>query len=201
MTKQYSQVLYCGVAYATKQQDSIGNPLDFHHDNAQNKGKVAVAFTPEVSQCGCFRLFEWHPGSDGDDCSTYLPTRAPIEITDGNGTTHRGYVDQSRNGKRWNSLGCYDLNAGEQHIVASNEGTDDCSQNTCYWIADAFKLEYVAQDCAQMPSCAKENKRFLKPPKPEATGAAETAGDWLDGASAHAVAKWRNAFIGSSSAA
>ena len=81
-----------------------------------------------------------------------------MEIRDASGKRRKLLIDQSVNGARWNSLGCFDLAAGAQEIIASNEGPTDCDnywiaatgaplQMNCYWIADAFRLEWIGASC------------------------------------------------------
>ena len=50
--------------------------LDFHHDNAASKGLVEATYLPRLARCGCYEIFEWHPGSG--TCVSYLPTRVPV---------------------------------------------------------------------------------------------------------------------------
>jgi hypothetical protein len=127
--------------------------LDFHHDGATDKGKVAALYAPELAQCGCYQISEWHPGATS--CRGYLATAA-VDIVDATGDTWRVHVDQSRDGARWNSLGCYDLAAGAQEITSSNEGggSTACSNGECYWIADAFRLEWRASSCDALAECS-----------------------------------------------
>ena len=117
------------------------NGLDFHHDNALDKGKVAVEYAPSLAQCGCYMIYEMHPGGPTSDaCAGWLPRRAPMEVTDANGITFRRFVDQSKLGGQWNPLACYFLPEGPQRVVVSNEGTDNCleasgpEQRPCFWV-------------------------------------------------------------------
>ena len=127
--------------------------LDWHHDNARDKGKVAIEYAPSLDTCGCYMVYEWHPGGpDSEACAGWLPYRAPIEVTDASGTTWRAFVDQSKDGGQWNPIACYDLPAGPQRVVASNAGTDECLEKSrpehgCFWIADALMFVWQREKC------------------------------------------------------
>ena len=143
----------------------LSSQLDFHHDWGRDKGDVSARYSPTLPQCGCWRVAEWHPG--GPSCSHFLPRTAPVRITDGRGAEFDVLVDQSRFGAQWNTIGCYDMAAGVQDIVVSNTGTYDCpaldcnegcngagNGYSCYWVADAFRLEWIAPSCDAVPDCA-----------------------------------------------
>lgn len=88
---------------------------------------MVVQYNPSLESCGCYQVSEWHPGGESaTSCTAYLPVTAPITIDDANGTTHRLIVNQAKDGGQWNSVGCYDLHAGTQHLTASNDGSTDC---------------------------------------------------------------------------
>ena len=137
----------CSNSHGDAQGDDDGR-LDFHHDSATAKGQVKALYAPLLTQCGCYQIAEWHPGGSGaPTCFYYLPRSAPVKIRDAAGKQHTLLIDQSIEGARWNSLGCFDLAAGPQEIVASNDGATDCLAGVCYWIADAFRLEWVGASC------------------------------------------------------
>ena len=146
-----------GADFYSSPRDDNPTRLDFHHDGARRKGRVVVQYNPSLEGCGCYHVSEWHPGgSSAPDCGAYLPKTAPVTIDDANGTTHRLIVNQAEGGGQWNSLGCFDFDAGTQHLTASNDGSNDCTygKGACYWIADAFKFEHIAHSCLAVPSWA-----------------------------------------------
>ena len=123
--------------------DSHGTTgLDFHHDNGINKGRVRANYSlRELAQSGCYELFEWHPGSSYE-CSRYMPRASPVWVHHSRGITQLS-IDQSVGGRQWDSMGFFEFEQGGGYIIISNEGTAECGAATCYWIADAFKLEAV----------------------------------------------------------
>ena len=126
----------CGDSHGTS-----GPRLDFHHDNGY-KGLVRATYSlRDLAESGCFELFEWHPGANYE-CSRYLPNASPVWVHHSRGITQLS-IDQSVDGQQWNSLGFFEFEQGGGYIIVSNEGTTECDAATCYWIADAFKLEAV----------------------------------------------------------
>ena len=132
---------------------NFGTPqgmLDFHHDNASNKGGVNATYSlRELGVDACYKVFEWHPGGDSS-CSWYLPHNAPVTIRHASGETHLS-VNQGKNGRQWNLLGLFYFQEGQGEIFVSNEGTDYCSASSCYWVADAFKLVQVEGSNSSCP--------------------------------------------------
>ena len=159
---------------------------DYHDDggNKALKGSVIVEFHPQLAQCGCYQLHEWHPGgpSSSRDCAKFQPFRAPVDVVDGSGTTYRAYVNQSVDGGQWNRVACYELASGKQRIVASNEGTNSCpgggsASSGCYWVADAFMLSYLATACAEVPSCSIQSRGEVRSQPAGGGWSAATPGD------------------------
>jgi hypothetical protein len=124
--------------------------LDFHHDGGSTfaKGRVAATYAPTV-ECGCYEIYEWHPGG-GRDCSKYMPHHFPVSIRTAGGVIATRTINQAKRGRRWNSLGTFELDGGLQQIVLSNEGSDSCEATSCYWVADAFKLEWRGMSCDEI---------------------------------------------------
>eukprot|EP00966_Prymnesium_polylepis_P028686 664706-Prymnesium_polylepis.1 len=129
--------------------------LNFHHDNASNKGGVRATYRPRLPVGGCWEVDEWHPGGS-EICSSYLPSRVPVDILTVDGVL-REYIDQSVRPNRWNPIGRFMLSADAAQIVSSNEGTTTCAAAPCFWVADAFRLSYVGPTCdepaAAIASC------------------------------------------------
>lgn len=160
----------CANSHGDHVHDADTTRLDFHHDAGGAKGlvegeplatpfrlpymhatntvtcSIPVTYAPVLETCGCYELYEWHPG--GASCSKWLPDSVPVHImTVQYGETLR-QVDQSRNGAAWNSIGLFQLAAGPQSIKVSNENTIHCATaHSCHVIFDAFKLEYRSAVC------------------------------------------------------
>ena len=132
--------------------NSARNGLDFHHDGARNKGQVEATYEPNIPRCGCYDVYEWHPG--GRDCANHMPQRVPITVHEscaaGSGLVQpmTVYVNHAMNGARWNHIGQFHFDTGVNRIVSSNRGTTDCAYTgACYWVADAIKLVYNSEAC------------------------------------------------------
>lgn len=142
----------CGDAYGGHQ------PVDFHHDNADNKGLVSADYYAQGLTPGCWLVEEHHPGRN-PLCARFLPTTAPLTIYGGDGgATATATVNQAVNGGQWNPVGRYML-AGHAHLQLSNRGSTECAagRDSCYWIADAFRLSWHGPVCdAPASQCEQE---------------------------------------------
>lgn len=119
----------------------------FVHDWARNKGLASGTFSLDPQKDGCYLVEEYHPGGD-DACSRYLPKNAKLQIGYCNNKTEEVSVDQSRNGGQWNIVGKWPFyNGMNGHIKLLNSVQDSCSMDLCFWVADAFRVTWIGDDC------------------------------------------------------
>ncbi|CAE8609792.1 unnamed protein product [Polarella glacialis] len=121
----------------------------FHHDWANNKGGASFEFKFDVPQDGCYSLEEHHPGGENNEmCSQYMPSNTRLDVGWCKGRNSTLYVDQSRKGAQWNSLGSFPFYVGWQgSLKTSNAVGETCAAGNCFWVVDAFRLTRVGDAC------------------------------------------------------
>merc|ERR1719401_2347554 len=75
----------------------------FHHDWANNKGSASYTFKVNVPVSGCYKLEEYHPGSQWA-CSRYLPENARLDVKYSKDKSKTLSVNQAANGAKWNEI-------------------------------------------------------------------------------------------------
>eukprot|EP00746_Dinoflagellata_sp_MGD_P166765 gnl/MRDRNA2_/MRDRNA2_96886_c0_seq1.p1 gnl/MRDRNA2_/MRDRNA2_96886_c0~~gnl/MRDRNA2_/MRDRNA2_96886_c0_seq1.p1 ORF type:complete len:780 (-),score=170.16 gnl/MRDRNA2_/MRDRNA2_96886_c0_seq1:616-2955(-) len=119
----------------------------FVHDWARNKGLSSARFSFDPPKDGCYLVEEYHPGGD-EACSRYLPKNVQLQIGYCNNKTEEVVVDQGRNGGQWNILGKWPFYKGMPgYFKLSNSAQDSCSMDQCFWVADAFRVTWLGDDC------------------------------------------------------
>jgi hypothetical protein len=139
----------------------------FHHDWANDKGKVNATYTFDPPKDGCYVLEEYHPGQNAQ-CAQYLPTNARVDVAYCKGKTTYTYLDQSQGGGQWNILGALPYFKGWQgKITVANQGTGNTCRlgSGCFWVADAFRLTWVSeiQRCT-VPDWMHTSSNITEPP-------------------------------------
>jgi len=121
----------------------------FVHDWATNKGKASATFWFDPPKNGCYAIEEHHPGSDFS-CSRYLPTAAKLQIGYCYGKTKQLEIDQSKNGGKWNKIATLPFFKGNKgYFKLSNSAQDSCSAESCFWVADAFRVTWIGASCSK----------------------------------------------------
>jgi len=119
----------------------------FHHDWARNKGNAhfSMSFDPPVT--GCYKIEEYHPGSDYS-CSRYLPRNAELNIDYCQGMSKTLQINQAVQGAQWNEIDRLPFHKGHQgKFTMKNKQGEQCDTGSCFWVADAFRLTWVANEC------------------------------------------------------
>lgn len=119
----------------------------FTHDWATNKGRSSATFSFDPPKDGCWMVEEYHPGGE-EACSRYLPQATQLEIGYCNNMTDFATIDQSRNGGKWNVVGQWKFYKGKKgYFKLANSEKDSCSEDQCFWVADAFRVTWVSDFC------------------------------------------------------
>jgi len=123
---------------------------DAHHNGGQTApNDPAVAeFTFDPPKSGCYEIEEYHPAVG---CAGFKAgSRVPVRIDYCKGRVAMGLVDQSRNGGKWNyvtKLPFYVGHQGKISVTRQEFPTDLCPKNDCFYMADAFRLTWVSEQC------------------------------------------------------
>lgn len=121
---------YCGMYNYSKAQPGAGNTL--------------AEFRPTIGVAGNYEVFEWHGWLGSDEDEVQEATNVPIKIKFANNVITEGYLDQSVDGRQWNSLGIYYFYKGTDGCVTITNEADG------QVIADAIKLVYIGDETDTM---------------------------------------------------
>jgi len=120
----------------------------FHHNGAITTASEFAAWDFNVNKSGCYLIEEHHPSAS---CTGQaLEDRVPVRISYCKGQTGWVGVNQSEGGGRWNRVGLLPFSVdwpGRIAISGAGLPHSACPGGGCLWVADAFRLTYVAQTC------------------------------------------------------
>lgn len=107
---------------------------DYHYHSSGDGSSFAL-FAPKLPVDGLYEIYEWHP--EGENRTS----RAEIIINHREGSS-QVYIDQKKDGGKWNLLGRFFMKKDESHNVRI---TDNFPSAGSYVVmADAFKFVCVA---------------------------------------------------------
>lgn len=122
--------------------------------DSPNSHQIRYKFEPPSN--GCYVIEEWHPGS-GAQCNRFS-TVVRMDVEWCWGARAYTYVDQAKNGGRWNILGAlifFQTRPGNITLTSSRSHSRCREGSGCFWTADALRLTKVAEfgaPCQAPPS-------------------------------------------------
>jgi len=135
-------------SYQPCMADAYGG--QFHHDWARNKGFAMLSFTFDPPRTGCYRIEEYHPGSD-PNCARYLPRNARLEVETGINSSTMYQINQAERGAQWNEVGLLGFDADIPGKLTMRSSINEQCAEACFWVVDAFRLTWVAAQCPEDP--------------------------------------------------
>jgi len=147
----------------------------FHHDCGKNKGNAYFTFGFNLSESGCYKIEEYHPGSD-IVCAKYLPRNARLDVDFCKGLTTTFSINQAQHGAQWNEVGSLMFYEGyEGRITMRNSPDEQCSADDCFMVVDAFRLTRTGDHCAPKSATPKvPNADVSNAPNTNASEASDT---------------------------
>jgi len=121
----------------------------FHHDWAKNKGSASMSYTFDPPNDGCYKIEEYHPGSD-DACSQYMPTNAELQVDYCKGLTATFSINQAAQPAQWNTVANLMFYQGNQgKLIMRNSAGEQCraGAGNCFMMADAFRVTWLGARC------------------------------------------------------
>ncbi len=116
--------------------------FNYAHTQPQGSGvkERQAKYVPTIGIAGNYEVFEWHGFLGDSKNAVQEATKVPVIIEFAGNQVAEGYIDQSRNYKKWNSLGTYYFAKGTKGSVTI---TNDADGEV---MADAFKFVYKGAD-------------------------------------------------------
>lgn len=107
----------------------------------QKGGKAVFHFDPPAD--GCYVMEEWHPGNN-DHCNRYLSEAIRVDVAFCRGMTAYDYIDQTKDGGRWNVMGALPFYKGWPGNFTVTNSFRSCREGKdCFWAADSFRVTKV----------------------------------------------------------
>jgi hypothetical protein len=133
-------------SYQPCMADAYGG--QYHHDWAENKGSATLSFAFDPPRSGCYRIEEYHPGSNWS-CARYLPRNARLEVEFCKGRSRVFQINQAERAAQWNEVGRLPFQEGIPGKLTMRSSSDAQCAESCLWVVDAFRLTWMATRCPE----------------------------------------------------